>query len=159
MKIPPVTETSSDERVMAALSHGSILLPMIGIFVPTIIWMTQREKSAFVRFHALQAMVYQLFQVVYQIVISFLGGFVATLMFMIIAIIGVPLLDEDTFFIIMMASQFIFLGGFLLSLFSYGVPGIFGAILVLARKEFHYPLAGRRMRKFLEEDPELEPGV
>jgi uncharacterized Tic20 family protein len=159
VKIPLVTETSSDERLMAALSHGSILLPMIGIFVPTIVWMTQRNKSAFVRFHALQALVYQLFQVVYQTVISFLGGIAASLMVTIIAIIGIPLLNEDTFFVVMMAGQFIFLGGFFLSLFFYGVPGIIGAILILARKEFHYPLAGRRMRKFLEEDPELEPGV
>lgn len=53
-----------DERILAALAHGSILLGIFtngvgGIAAALVIWLTQKEKSAYVRFQALQALVYQ----------------------------------------------------------------------------------------------------
>ena len=56
---------SQDERTMAALAHGSILLGVLtsgigGILAAMIIWITQREKSAYVAYQSLQAMVYQI---------------------------------------------------------------------------------------------------
>ena len=52
------------ERHMAALAHGSIILGVLtsgvgGIFAAMIIWLTQREKSTYVAYQALQALVYQ----------------------------------------------------------------------------------------------------
>lgn len=41
-------ETSSDERLMAAVSH------LFGLLVAIIVWATQKEKSIFVRFQAVQ---------------------------------------------------------------------------------------------------------
>ena len=57
----PVTQ---NEKVLAALAHGSVLLGFFtngvgGIFSALIIWITQKEKSAYVAFQALQALVYQ----------------------------------------------------------------------------------------------------
>ena len=57
-------EKSQDERVLAALAHGSVLLGLFsngigGIVVALVIWLTQREKSAYVAGQALQALVYQ----------------------------------------------------------------------------------------------------
>jgi len=57
--------TSSDERTMAALAHGSILLGILtsgigGIVAALVIWLTQRDKSRYVAFQALQATIYQL---------------------------------------------------------------------------------------------------
>ena len=50
---------------MAALAHGSILLGVLtsgigGIFAAMIIWLTQREKSTYVAYQSLQAMIYQI---------------------------------------------------------------------------------------------------
>ena len=55
---------SQDERVLAGLAHGSILLGLFsngmgGIIAALVIWVTQREKSAYVAAQALQALVYQ----------------------------------------------------------------------------------------------------
>ena len=55
---------SQDERVLAGLAHGSILLGLFsngigGIIAALVIWLTQREKSAYVAAQALQALVYQ----------------------------------------------------------------------------------------------------
>lgn len=60
---------TQDERVLAAIAHGSVLLSLLtngiaGILTALIIWVTQREKSAYVAYQALQAMVYQLAGVV-----------------------------------------------------------------------------------------------
>ena len=53
-----------DERVLAGLAHGSILLGPLtngvgGIVSALVIWLIQRDKSAYVAFQALQALVYQ----------------------------------------------------------------------------------------------------
>jgi uncharacterized Tic20 family protein len=51
---------STEEKLMSLLSHISILIPNIGIMAPIMIWITQKEKSQFTRFNALQAIFFQL---------------------------------------------------------------------------------------------------
>jgi uncharacterized Tic20 family protein len=58
-----ITRTQ-DERVLAGLAHGSILLGLFtngvgGIVAALVIWLLQREKSAYVAAQAIQALVYQ----------------------------------------------------------------------------------------------------
>ncbi len=43
---------TSEEKVLAALAHGSVLFAWFGPIAPTILWVTQRNKSKYVRFHA-----------------------------------------------------------------------------------------------------------
>jgi uncharacterized Tic20 family protein len=55
---------TQDERVLAGLAHGSILLGVWtngigGIAAALVIWMSQKEKSAYVAAQALQALIYQ----------------------------------------------------------------------------------------------------
>jgi uncharacterized Tic20 family protein len=55
---------SQDEKALAGLAHGSILLGLFtngvgGIVAALVIWVIQREKSAYVAAQALQALVYQ----------------------------------------------------------------------------------------------------
>ncbi len=57
-------DIKQNERVLAGLAHGSIVLGVLtngigGIGVALAIWLTQRHKSAHVARHALQALVYQ----------------------------------------------------------------------------------------------------
>ncbi len=51
-------DVTSDDKLLALLSHLSILFG--GLLIPFIIWITQKDKSKFVRFHALQAIFYHL---------------------------------------------------------------------------------------------------
>ncbi len=51
---------SQNDKIMAALAHISAVLPLIGVIAPTIIWATQKDKSEYVAFQALQAVAYQL---------------------------------------------------------------------------------------------------
>lgn len=53
-----------DEKTLAALAHGSILIGLMsngmgGIIAALVIWIIQKEKSAYVAAQALQALVYQ----------------------------------------------------------------------------------------------------
>lgn len=55
---------TQDERTMAGLAHGSILLGVFtsgigGIVAALVIWLLQKEKSAYVAAQALQALIYQ----------------------------------------------------------------------------------------------------
>jgi uncharacterized Tic20 family protein len=56
--------TTRDERLLAGLAHGSILLGPVtngmgGIIIALVIWLLQKEKSAHVAAQALQSLVYQ----------------------------------------------------------------------------------------------------
>jgi uncharacterized membrane protein len=53
------TRPIQDERIMAAISHASIITSGFGIVAAAVIWLMQREKSSYVRFQALQALAYQ----------------------------------------------------------------------------------------------------
>jgi uncharacterized Tic20 family protein len=58
-------DIKQEERVLAGLAHGSILLGIFtnglgGIATALVIWLTQKEKSAYAAGQALQSLVYQL---------------------------------------------------------------------------------------------------
>jgi len=54
---------SQNDKIMAALAHISALLPLMGIIAPIVIWVTQKDKSEYVAFQALQAVAYQLLMI------------------------------------------------------------------------------------------------
>jgi uncharacterized Tic20 family protein len=60
---PPLSLHSSDERTWATLAHASALLILAGgvggLIAALVIWLTQKEKSAWAAFHGLQALVFQ----------------------------------------------------------------------------------------------------
>lgn len=54
------TELRAEERLLAALAHGSIIAQGLGLLVGVLVYINQREKSRYAAFQALQAAVYQL---------------------------------------------------------------------------------------------------
>jgi len=66
---------NSDDKLMSLLSHLSILIPNIGIIAPIVIWITQKDKSKFVRSNAIQAIFFQLVFFVL-IMLSIFVGFI-----------------------------------------------------------------------------------
>lgn len=75
--VPPLT---SDERLLAMLSHFSIFLG--GIILPIVLYFVQKDKSKFVAFAALQSI---FFHLLYFVIIFFLVIFLLIVM----AIMGV----------------------------------------------------------------------
>ncbi len=77
----PPGPRSSEEKLLAGVAHLGVLFQMVGLFVPLVILLLQRQTSRFVADHARQALGYQLVVVLVQVVLSFflfgffLGGF------------------------------------------------------------------------------------
>lgn len=150
MIIPSARSVSSDERILAALAHASVLLPGWGYLAPLIIWIIQRKKSAFVTFHALQALVYQLFQMVYWLVIFF---FLFVLMMSVFmgSFAAIDRSGSSSSPFLFFLPQMIMFGGMVLGFALYAIFGILGGILTLARKDYRYPILGHWLERYLSQ--------
>lgn len=159
--------SSQDERLFAALSHVTILLPFMGILGPVIIWATQKEKSEYVRFHALQAIFYQLSLILIGIAgficyflsffVSFGGMFLGMFSIPLAAAGGEadnPLLMVITFLAsaLPIAIPFVVMGTMLLGGTLFLIYGIVGAINAMQGNVFAYAFIGKRVRAFLAEE-------
>jgi uncharacterized Tic20 family protein len=144
---------TQDERVMAALAHAGVVWPTVGLVAPLVIWATQREKSPFVRFQAVQAAAYQFILVVGSLVgsvfylCSFLAfplGFGFTAPFaegLFQGLLCIP------FFSLLLGLGIMFLLGLLwLAYIGYG---IFGAVVVFQGKDFRYVILGPWLERYL----------
>jgi uncharacterized Tic20 family protein len=153
----PVKPTQ-DERIMAALAHASILLPFWGLIGAIVIWVTQREKSQFVRFQALQGTLLQ----VILILSWFTGGACYACsffgMFPLIPLGATATEGTETgaiggllamliFFI-----PFLIMGLTMLLGLAFIVYGIYGAVRVLQGRDFHYAVIGRKLEKYLNQE-------
>ncbi|HVM73164.1 MAG TPA: DUF4870 domain-containing protein [Anaerolineales bacterium] len=128
---------SSDERTWAALAHASALLNVFGgvggIIAALVIWLIQREKSAWVGFQALQALVFQAAAVtitVLVVVVVWAVGFMVSF-----ATIGFGTLVAVPVMIL------VFFGGF--AMMAAGmVYAIYGAYQIYQGREFRYRWIG-----------------
>ncbi len=139
--------TTSDERLLAALAHGSVIFSFFGPIVPALVWAFQRRKSPYVAFHALQAIGYQM--------LTFWVGMAAYLLFILaFMLVAIPLMglaasnsDFEVTPFILQGFMMFFLFGFM---GLYMLFGIVGAVLCLLDKDFKYPILGKRLEKYLD---------
>jgi uncharacterized Tic20 family protein len=142
---------TQDERVMAALSHASALLPMMGVIAPIIIWVTQKEKSRYVAFQSLQALAFQLSMIAAWFVgmgcymLSFLGTFI-TIPFT-TPPDGQP---ANSLFGLAFMIPFLVFGAIFIGGFVFVIYGIIGAIMTFQGKPFRYLLIGKRVERFMQ---------
>jgi uncharacterized Tic20 family protein len=147
------TNTNQNDKIMAALAHISVLLPLIGLLAPIVIWVTQKEKSKYVAFQSLQAIAYQLVMIfAYFIAMGCYMLSFFTTFFSIPFMGGNP--DPSAgpflmagFLIPFLVFGFIFIGGGLFILY-----GIIAAVFTIQGKDFKYILIGNQIEKFLEKE-------
>jgi uncharacterized Tic20 family protein len=82
-----------DEKTWSVLAHLSVLLLLVGLmpFGALLIWLIYKDRSEKVRFHALQALWYQIAWVVILLVYSFVAVLLSVVTLGIAAIVLVPL--------------------------------------------------------------------
>lgn len=133
---------------MAALSHASALLFFMGAIISTLIWITQKDKSKYVAFQALQALTYHIVMILLSFLgmICYMGSFFLTFVF-------VPLSGSSQnspltglFFLI----PFLVFGLIGLAGFIYICYALVGAVMTLQGKDFRYLFLGRVLDKYLE---------
>lgn len=137
-----------NDRIMAALAHITAILPVMGVIAPIIIWATQRDKSEFVGFQALQAVIYQL-----SIVILWLlgmGCYICSFVALLIPISSIQYgssVNEEWLGVFI---PFLILVFFLLAGIAFVIYGVVAAILVLQGKDFRYLLIGSWLEAYLQ---------
>lgn len=128
---------NTENRLLAALAHGSVVVQGLGLLVGVLVYITQREKSRYAAFQALQAAVYQLLNMILIGVLWAIWG-----VFYAVAISGMFSLSRNAapppgFFITLGAS-----GIPLVLMLLVDICGLWGALRTWQGKDFRYPLLG-----------------
>lgn len=153
---------TQDDKIVAALAHA--LGPLIAI----IVWATQKDKSPFVAFQSLQALVYQLTGVVGMLLgmacylCSFVGVFAGMFAFIPFAAAEGGADGPEGFaaligFLISMV-PFAIIGLLILAALAFFFYGLWAAISVFQGKDFRYIVIGRWLERYLTRGAEAKEG-
>ena len=140
-------QTSEDERILAALAHASIIANVVnfaGLIATALIWSTQRDRSEYVRQHALQSLLYQGLVVLIAIVLMVFWGVCLGLSLLPVA------LRPDLYRSSPPNSFWIALLGLAVPLGFCALAtlyGLYGAYRVYRGRPFYYPVTGRFIRR------------
>jgi uncharacterized Tic20 family protein len=133
-----------DERIMGAMAHSSAIIFGMGIIAAVVLWATQKDKSKYVAFQALQALVYQIAGVVVQI-ISWCCWTALYVVSMIPLFAAESSSEPPVFFLVSMALMVVPLA--LMGLWILG--GLWGGVRALQGRDFRYPVIGSQLERWL----------
>lgn len=145
--VPP-----QNDKIMAALAHISAMLPMMGVIAPIIIWATQKDKSEYVAFQALQAIVYQLVMI-----FAWFIGMGCYMVSFIFTFLAIPFASggggnpNSPFFMVGFMVPFLIFGGIFVGGAIFIIYGIVGAVMTFQGKEFRYVLIGNRLANYMDQ--------
>ncbi len=143
---PESSAISQEIRLLAAISHASVLFPNIGVFVPIGVYLTQKKKLSYLGFQALQALIWQIVMFVFSILASscMVGSIFIPVLLTTASqnekLIG---LSSGGIFIGIMISMFVMTIGNL----GFIIYGIIGAVMTYQGKDFRYFIIGNRIDK------------
>jgi len=151
-------QPSEDERVLAALSHASVVanaVNLAGMIATSLIWTMHRDRSPYVRAHALQALIYQGAVLLIMLFLALFGG-------LCLALSLLPVVLRPDLYRASPPSYSVWIGVLaLLALVGFGVLatlyGLYGAYQVYRGRPFRYPLIGRLVRPLLMPTPVAAP--
>jgi uncharacterized Tic20 family protein len=133
-------EYTQEERLLAGLAHASIITGVIGLVAGLLIYITQKEKSAYTARQALQAVFYQLIGTIVALVAWSCWGAFYALSF-------IPLItNPDQYQDAPPPIFWVGLGSVVLPLVVmaiWGLYGLYGAVQAWRGKEFQYAFIGR----------------
>lgn len=140
------SQPTQEERIMAALAHGSILLFGMGLVASIVLWVTQKEKSRYVAFQALQAVAYHIagFAI-------FAVGMACWMTLYFVSFIPLIITPEESagtaLWIFLLATLLMLLPFLQMALWIVG--GWWGAARALQGREFRYIVVGRYLERWL----------
>lgn len=130
---------TTENRLLAALAHAAIITQGLGLLAGVIVYVTQRDKSRWAAFQAVQAAVYQLITLLVAIGLWIVWGVFYALSF-------IPMIQEPArynnapppLFFIGLGSMVIPL----LYMLVIGLYGLWGALQTWQGKDFRYVVIG-----------------
>jgi uncharacterized Tic20 family protein len=137
-------EPTQNDRIMAALGHATAIIPMMGVIAPIVIWATQKDKSEYVAFQALQAVAYQFIMILWWFagMALYMGSFFLTFL-------TIPLSGGSQGFPVFFAIPFLVMGMMLFGMLLFVIYGLAAAVMVLQGKDFLYIIIGSQLKKYL----------
>ena len=138
-----IVNHANTDRLLACLSHGSIIFRLFGIFVPILILLTKNGKSKEVKYQSTQALIWQLFTVAMKWI--FYNGLIVILSLALSFFSGThPISDpmDFAFGLIIIVLLIIIVTDLLFFIFPF-----IGIVKIAQGKEFRYPIIGRIVRK------------
>jgi uncharacterized Tic20 family protein len=147
---------SQNDKIMAALAHISAVLPFMGVIAPIVIWATQKDKSEYVAFQALQAVAYQLFMI-----LAWFVGMGCYMLSFFTMFLGIPFAGSNggkvdpsvaPLFALGFMIPFIIFGAIFIGGAIFIIYGIIGAIQVFQGKDFRYAIIGNRLMNYLNKN-------
>ncbi|HTP00288.1 MAG TPA: DUF4870 domain-containing protein [Anaerolineales bacterium] len=138
------TPVSQNDRIMAALGHSTAILPMMGVIAPIIIWATQKDKSEYVAFQALQAIAYQFIMILiwFAGMALYMGSFFLTFL-------TIPLSGHMDTFPVFFFVPFLVMGGMMFAMLCFVIYGLVAAVMALQGRDFRYIILGNQLKKYL----------
>ncbi len=146
------SEPIQNDKIMAALAHISAMLPMMGVIAPIIIWATQKDKSEYVAFQALQAIVYQLLMI-----FAWFVGMGCYMLSFFSTFLTLPLASgsesnpESPLFMLGFIFPFLIFGGMFIGGAIFVLYGVVGAVMTFQGKDFRYAVIGNRLANYMEQ--------
>lgn len=156
MTIEQQTVPSQNDKIMAALAHISAILPFMGVIAPIIIWVTQKDKSEYVVFQALQAVAYQLLMI-----LAWFMGMGCYMLSFFTMFLGIPFAGSNggdvdpsvaPLFAIGFVIPFIIFGAIFIGGALFVLYGLIGAIQVFQGKDFRYIIIGNQLANYLQKN-------
>jgi uncharacterized Tic20 family protein len=140
---------TSDERMMGALAH------FFGIVGSLIVYLTQKDRSRFVRFQAAQALAFDLIVMLAMFVVFFCLFSVMFIGIFGTMFAGLNSAGQSENFSWFMMLPTIFPFGMFICIFPFSlailITRIVATVSVFSGKDFRYPVLGTRVEQFLND--------
>ena len=137
---------SQETRLLAAISHMSVLIPNLGFFITIGIYFTQKNKSSYLGFQSLQALIWQFVMFLFSMLTS--ACMVGSIL---IPVLFTTASQNETVIALSSGSVLIAIAAsvFLMTIGNLGfiIYGIVGAIMTYQGKDFRYIFIGNRIKK------------
>jgi uncharacterized Tic20 family protein len=137
-------EPTQNDRIMAALGHATAIIPMMGVIAPIVIWATQKDKSEYVAFQALQAVAYQFIMILWWFagMALYMGSFF-------LVFIPAAIFSDSQSFPVFIFVPLLTMGTLLFGMLAFVIYGLVAAVIVLQGKDFRYIIIGSQLKKYL----------
>lgn len=141
--------SESEDRLLASLAHLGAFLPLAGLLLALILWITQQGRSALLRFQALQALLFQGIALALYYLAGFVLAGVYFVFFFPFILISESGGGEEAAWVVI-PFLVIFFGMVVLMVLAaagYYLLAALAAVNTLRGRDYRYPLVGRWTEK------------
>jgi len=144
-----VTSKDQEDRWVAAMNQFTVIIPLWGLLAPVTAWVLEGKRSQFLKFHSLQAIIFQVIAFVLPM-LSFVLYLIGVVVFFVGAGVQNINNNDSTFGLFFLIFIFVFL--MVILVIAIVVPllhilGQWAGYRILVGGEYRYPFIGKWIEK------------